>query len=50
MTLSILIPTFNYDARALVSSMLYLLSAEGIEGEVIEISGGMVSVRHGLAR
>ena len=35
MTLSILIPTFNYDARALVSSMLYLLSAEGIEGEVV---------------
>lgn len=35
MTLSILIPTFNYDARALVTSMLNLLSSEAIEGEVV---------------
>lgn len=35
MTLSVLIPTFNYNARALVVSMLELAKAEGIDADVV---------------
>lgn len=35
MTLSILIPTYNYDARILVIAMLQRLTDEGVDGEVV---------------
>jgi len=35
MTLSVLIPTYNYNARELVTSMLQRINSEGIEGEVV---------------
>ena len=35
MTLSILIPTYNYDARILVLAMLQRLTDEGVDGEVV---------------
>lgn len=48
MTLSVLIPTYNYNARALVAAMLRLIEAEHVEAEVIVGDDASTSQREWL--